>query len=1067
MTRFIRIEELEDRIAPTVVAPGDTLTWLDSSGDEITVHYSGPAGSQVDVTDLTDGSIGAGDDIGWLTVTGGDYSSLLVVESDGGDIVIQNGVRSTTAGASLGTVALGVNLSGTNAGTVELGAGAQILSQGNIGSVIMHGNIDFDVAGQSIDAAGNIGLVEVRGNMTLDTTDGADIDAGTDGNGDVSFILVTGDVTQNGQALATSDISGSISVADDAGTGATGQVQIALSGAGVAGTVLAIPVIGGGSVVSQVTVTGAASVIMTGVGAGGDVTLLSSADAIGSVQIGGAADTDILFIDANGLGSVANRSVGGDIVGVVSGAAIGGITTGRPGVLGAAFSGAGNRTPLVVAGPLMTAYGTEAAAGIGQVTVGRVYNTTIEATSLAGLTASAGGITDSLVDISGAVGPVASAFIDGSVIYGQDGILSIKVGPAGIANSTISSRGDIASITTTGSITDSVLTTAFDDAGTISGGKLAILSAGSLLNSDVASYEGIDKIAVKGTVASSDIVTRFTDAGLGTVGAGIGSFSAASVALASTITSGGDIASVSIGAGGLVGGSIIDSSGSMPKISIKGDVADSSIINASGSLGTVAIGGDLAYDSRVATLGSLTGLTVNGQLVGSDVITIGDAGKIAVKGGITGVGVSIGVHGNLGSFDVANGIYSAGAGGTLIEVDGTLGRFNVAGGMDNVVLDAAGSVGSISAASRGVVYTSIFEFGADVGAMKLNATNTDINIAGNLGSLSFIGDSQSNTLTVEGTTGAFSVGGSVSDGQDIEFFGNVGTFSVKGDINNSIIVLGQLAETVTVGSFAVGGGMGSSTITAWGDVAKMSVKAGVVSSGWTMHGNVDAIAIGRGLYGSLVIVTGSSDTVSIGTSMNNASAAFYGGVGAFNVKGNIDDAIVTTIGYTAGGDPVGGAIGSLTALDMNGSTVSAFGGIGSLAVKGDIFGSTIETVGRDTDGAGAIVGGAGIGKLAAKGIADTTVTSYGTIAAIALGDEGVNGNSLIETVHASGNLGSLTTAGLIFGEISIAGALTGSVSTGGDAVALGPAFDFNFTDANGAVTGGTLNVAGAISGTVS
>ena len=92
--------------------------------------------------------------------------------------------------------------------------------------------------------------------------------------------------------------------------------------------------------------------------------------------------------------------------------------------------------------------------------------------------------------------------------------------------------------------------------------------------------------------------------------------------------------------------------------------------------------------------------------------------------------------------------------------------------------------------------------------------------------------------------------------------------------------------------------------------------------------------------------------------------------------------------------------------------------------------------------------------------------SYSDIAALGLSDEGISSDSTVEAL--TGDLGSITTKGLIFGEITVGGDLTGSISSAGtDAVDLGTDVDYYFCDANGNITGGTLDVTGTIGGTVS
>ena len=84
MKRLLRVEELEERIAPTIIAAGGNFTFTDADGDQVRISYFGPAGSQADATDGADGDLGAGDSIGMITVSGNNYTSALFVENLGG-----------------------------------------------------------------------------------------------------------------------------------------------------------------------------------------------------------------------------------------------------------------------------------------------------------------------------------------------------------------------------------------------------------------------------------------------------------------------------------------------------------------------------------------------------------------------------------------------------------------------------------------------------------------------------------------------------------------------------------------------------------------------------------------------------------------------------------------------------------------------------------------------------------------------------------------------------------------------------------------------------------------------
>ena len=1066
MKRLLRVEELEERIAPTIIAAGGNFTFTDADGDQVRISYFGPAGSQADATDGADGDLGAGDSIGMITVSGNNYTSALFVENLGGGdgrTDILDGVQGAAAG-DFGIIALGVDSDGNAAGAVDLGTGAMVGIDGSLGMLVVNGDIDFDIAGagHTIVVEGDIGLVEARGDMYLDPANGARIVADA-GAGDISFIHVGGTVYEGtaGPALATVNVGAGVTFADDAGAGDVATVNVRVSGG--TGALTLIPVIDGGKVFSKLDLSDGASAIIRTSG-GGDVTDIVSTGAIGTVTVSGAPDTDVLSVTGNGIASVSNRSVGGDIVGVHSTAGIGTIQTQRIANLGAAFTGNGNSVPLVAAPMISEMGGVDATGDITNIRVGGITNTQLTAANVATLLANPGGMSGVDMSVTGSIGRMQVAAVENSTVYSGAGIGLLRVGPTGIISSEIASEGTIAAIQTNGSITDSLITTKFEaPSGAISGASITKLQAGSIYASQIQSFGGFGNVMVRGIVSGSSIEAQFTDTLLAAdVGGAIGVFNVVGM-YNSNVTAFGSISTVTIGAGGMVQGSDINTSGSIARASIRGDVVDASIINAAVDISSLTISGDLAYNARVGAGHDIRSLNISGALVGADVIVGGDLSRFSIRGGVNGVGVGIGVGGTLGSFSVSGGFY--GAGPAVMDIIGNLDNFSVRGGLAHLSLSVGGNVGNLSAASGGIVQTTIMNITGNLASARIRGSNSSLSVGGDVTRLQLLSDVSGFTGNVAGATGSVSVAGTLTGLSELNLAGPVGSISVSGDVNNSSINIGADGASASAGRISIGGTAGSSAFDVWGNLDQFSVRGGMISSGLTVHGAVSQIAVSRGMYGSLVSSDGATGRFMVTNAIHDSATIFKGGVSDYSVRGSIYSVNLTTTHYDGGGNPLGGSIGRLTATDITNSSISANASIGEVNVRGTIYGTTIEALGRDNAGAGSIVGGGAISRIAAKGLNDTDVLAYTSIGQLSLGDEGISGTSSVGTV--TGDLGSITTRGLIYGEIDIAGDLTGSILTGGtDAVDLGTDVEYYFTDANGVITGGTLNVDGTIAPSV-
>lgn len=197
----------------TMVYPNERHSFYDSDGDFVTVMFTGPVGSTMEIIRPNDSR----SDIARLVLDGTSSSSMLMISTTGGntnagDIIVNGSLnflmaRSTELQGNLDlTGSLGIMMIGDIADGVTVTTGL-----GGNGLMIMAGDVadaDFDIAGpvnifiadSFIDGsivADSIGLVMPRlGNF------GADLTAR---NGNISTVITTGDIS--GQLDASNNIN--------------------------------------------------------------------------------------------------------------------------------------------------------------------------------------------------------------------------------------------------------------------------------------------------------------------------------------------------------------------------------------------------------------------------------------------------------------------------------------------------------------------------------------------------------------------------------------------------------------------------------------------------------------------------------------------------------------------------------------------------------------------------------------------------------------------------------------------------------------------------------------------
>jgi len=506
----LRLEELEARIAPTTVLAGDSLVFTDSNGDHVTVHYDGEGGSQIDVTDTAGGDIDDGDDIGSITFTGATIvESTLVVACDGAggnDIHIDTGIFAPAQDVSM--IVLGFGEGGSPAGTVHLGDGAGVEIGGILGTFVINGDFDCDDGGHYVQAGGDISTIAITGDLILDPSGGtntADFRAGGAlGAGDIHF-LATNDVYASSAAIDPVDptplSTAAVTIADDVGTGAGGFLTLKLSGGAATGSFLAVPVVGGGVVLSNVLVESEGTLLtIAATQLGGDVTNVDFDQAATGIMIAGAADTDVLQVNAEGgsLGSIVNKTVGGDIGNFNVAGDLGLVQSGRLGILGSIYTGSGNSMPIMTE---LAAFGGSTVTGaINTIKVGGIHENVISADSIGNISVTPAGINNTEIDVTGDLDSISAVFLRESVVVAGGVIGKVAVGGGGAFDSDVVGLGGIPSFVSKGWIIDTTVQSGVFDAGAgdVIGVPMSSFAAPYMIASHLNAYSGLARAVVKG-----------------------------------------------------------------------------------------------------------------------------------------------------------------------------------------------------------------------------------------------------------------------------------------------------------------------------------------------------------------------------------------------------------------------------------------------------------------------------------------------------------------------------------------------------------------------------------------
>jgi hypothetical protein len=462
----------------------------------------------------------------------------------------------------------------------------------------------------------------------------------------------------------------------------------------------------------------------------------------------------------------------------------------------------------------------------------------------------------------------------------------------------------------------------------------------------------------------------------------------------------------------------------------------------------------------------------------SDIRGFGDTTRL--RAGTLGDECGIDIAGNLGSATFTGDLLDS-----YLEVWGSAtGRVTV---MGDVTDDSAGIY--IGGSSGGViVYGSLavgggIEIGGDVPLVVVRgggSESSDIEIDGNAG-LVRVGYLDNTDIDVGGSVRRIFVG-YVGDGDTIEVDGDAGSIVIWRTSELGDIDVGGSLRSLYVG--AVGGGAidgDGDDLTVGGDLGCAVFASGLVEYNIEVEGDVSGASIH--VNGSCVDldveVGGFLGRLVVNGDFTGADIEGDAGIGVVSIGGAMMDVEVASIDYDGYGDPIGGGMRSLQATQLQDIEIGLHGDLDSLSVRGLLDHVDIDTRAYDDYGEDDLVGGGGIGSIRGQAFADVDIDTFGPIGRISLnGSTGIDAESSIE-LHdpATGHLGSISTRGLIWCDIWVAGD-SGSISSAG-AAAIPPAFplpsplepaslvDFLFVGPYGVPTGGSLAVDGTITGSIS
>jgi len=955
----LSLERLESRVLLSVLtgtgvdSPVST-TISDADGDSLLLTFAGPTGATVEVLDTTGSGTFSGaaeDDIGSIEFTGTDANSYFIIEDSnvgvGGDTIDIAGGPSpegvfTDAGEDMGLIAFGLEADGTVVGVTSFGAGVGVDIGGALGAFATSGDLDFDTGATFVDAGGDIGLI-VCDEMVL-SGGTASISAGPGGSGNVSLLMADSILTATGGAPLAPRVAtpGSpVTVADDAGAGTTGSLTFVVASPGGTASIWSVPVTGGGSVVTEVTM--ASTVVVRGRGTSGDVTFVDATTAGSNLLIapaGIARDIDVGWVEAEevSLGRIVNNSPGGDIFAVSADGAIRAVVTGPKGNIGALFTGDGNSTYLFPQFPDSGASGVSAGGDIGVIRTGSIVNALIETPGSVNIISTGrGGLLESEVMVGGDLNILRGRYVFESDVEVAGAGTLVWFGSGGVNETELNYLGGLGRAVVLGEFDDSYLSSVDTDPVSPVGGGIGSFFARGVTESDLEALGGFGTVRVVDQITDSYINTSFWDPAAG----------------------GGEGAYVGGGIDRLIFGGMIDSG-----VDVYGDVrlfrsgtmTDDAYLDVGGSLAVGVVASDL-LDSWIDVDGDLTGLLfVNGDVINdSSEIDIGGSSNRIIINGSLAVGDGIDIGGDSRVLIVRGG----GTEGSDIYIGGSS-TFLLVGWMaDYSEIDIDGD--SLFLRVRGgLTYESEVYIGGDSRTLLVGGTVDEYGYIGIDGDSTFLrigGNFLDAEIDIDGASGVLIFGGNVQY-SDIDISGDSTLLVIHGSGNledSDIDIDGDS------GVLRIEGNVQYSDIWIYGDSTFLGIGGHLEESDIEIYdGSSGVLRVGGNVHYSDIYVDDDSRFLRIGGVLDESDIDIYGMSGFLGIGGNLYSADI----YISGASRVLRVTRNLeySGIDIGGD--SGFLGIGGPVYDSDIDidgSSRVLRVGQNLDYGDIYIGGGGEG----------------------------------------------------------------------------------------------------------
>ncbi|MEJ0018321.1 MAG: filamentous hemagglutinin N-terminal domain-containing protein [Acetobacteraceae bacterium] len=966
----------------------------------------------------------------------------------------------------------------------------------NVNTIQSLGNFPVTAGSFTLDNTGAAGIFSVNGSVSaagIIISDAATLSVtGTLNAGSDTLRLTAGDggIQVNAGALLS---AGTVDLNSIGGIGQT-------TGVIAAGTLLS-----SGGVTGSVALDGPNNVATLGAFTvtGGNFLLLDSASAAGLAVTGPVVADNVTLGGLTGPLSIAG-SIGatGTVALDGSGAAAGIALTDGAIVTGSTVALNGGTVGIVLTGNAVLG---RASGVVDLTTTGGGVAETESASIIAATLRSTGGITGdvALNGTANAVATIGSLAVTGGTFSLNDAGPINVIGPLTGSDVTIIDNGVL---TVSGSLiasgTAALVANSIDLPGRLDGGTVALfslaggitqtgsLNAGTLIGNaaGAVSLTGTNQVSIVGDFSAAGFTLTdgidLTVAGVLSGGSGVTLTDQGTLTVAGTVSA----AAIALTAGDIaIPGLVTDGgAGTTSLTATIGTISETGTLVAGtlsgSSIGATTFDGATPTTNQIAGLGDFSAagftlnngidLTIGGTLAGGPVVTVVDAGALAVTGAVTAdaialVGTSIQISGLVSDGGAGTTALVATAGG--ISETGTLVVGTLSGG-------ATGSASLLGATATANQIAAIGDFSAS--GVTVN-DGISLSVVGTLNGGPSVTVLDSGTLTVAsgGTVTATSIGltaddlvlsGLVSDGGA----GTTSLVATTGTISESgTLVVGTLSGSSVGATSLLGATATANQIATLGDFT---------SSGFTLRNGIDLSVAGT-LDGGPSVTVLDSGTLTV-ASGGTVTATSIGLTAAdLAIAGLVSDGGAGTTSLVATTGTISES-GTLVVGTLSGSSVGATSLLGATATTNQIatlgnFTSSGFTLrnGIDLSVAGTLDGGPSVtvtdsGTLTVA--SGGTVTAGGTLTAGAISltaanlvlsgrvsDGGTGTTSLVATTGTISESGTLV-AGTLSGSSVGATSLLGATATTNRVATLG-----NFTASGFTLRDGiSLSVAGTLNG---